>query len=168
MQIILPRDVRSRMVKVLRQARSREIGGFLMGEQLDDRGTFRVVDFTVDTESGERAYFERKPEVHASALQAFFHEHGNDFSRFNYLGEWHSHPSFPVHPSGTDINTMFKLVNGSENIDFAVLVIVRLRMFFLMEAGATLFMRGSPAQAAALVDDHTPKQHAAATRSRFI
>ena len=77
------------------------------------------------------------------ALAGFFRRTGSDFRRFNYLGEWHSHPSFAVLPSGEDMMSMQNLVNGERDIDFSALVIVRLRCFFLLEAAAYMFVRHS-------------------------
>ena len=75
------------------------------------------------------------------ALESFFRKTGSDFKRFNYLGEWHSHPSFPVRPSHEDIMSMQSLVEGERDIDFSALVIVRLRCLFLLEAAAYMFIR---------------------------
>jgi hypothetical protein len=47
------------------------------------------------------------------------------YRRFNYLGEWHSHPSFSVQPSFEDIESMTDIVeNGNSTITFAVPLIV--------------------------------------------
>lgn len=105
-------------------------------------GNFRVMDFSLDARSGSRSTFSRYPEVHRQALNDFFRRTGHDFTRFNYLGEWHSHPSFSAHPSYYDIATMTELVENSENISFAVLMIVRLRFQYWMDFSSTVFARG--------------------------
>lgn len=153
MQIALPSSVRKKICRELRQSGRRETGGLLLAEQLDDKGRFRVVDVTVDPRGGESAYFERRPELHTQALEAFFEKSGNDYGRFNYLGEWHSHPSFPVSPSMTDIRTMQAMVEDVGNIDFSVLMIVRLRMFFTLQIGTYLFMRGQGPQRVEMIAD---------------
>jgi len=163
MQIALPSAVRKKICRELSLAGRRETGGLLLAEQLDDQGRFRVVDVTVDPSGGESAYFERRPELHAQALEAFFEKHGNDFGRFNYLGEWHSHPSFPVDPSSTDMRTMQAMVEDAGNIDFAVLMIVRLRMFVMLQVGTYLFIRGQRPQRVEMIDDPTPR-----SKKRFI
>jgi proteasome lid subunit RPN8/RPN11 len=111
-----------------------------MGEQLAP-DYFRIVDFSVDDTTGTAAHFVRSPEHHAAALDRFFRKTGSDFKRFNYLGEWHSHPSFTVRPSHEDIMSMQSLVNGERDIDFSALVIVRLRYLLLLEAAAYMFVR---------------------------
>jgi integrative and conjugative element protein (TIGR02256 family) len=149
MQISLPREVVARMKPFLRKAGTREIGGVLMGEQIEP-GQFRIVDFSVDGTSGSTAHFVRSPEHHHEALQAFFTRTGNAFGRFNYLGEWHSHPSFPTRPSREDVLSMQDLVHGERNIHFAVLLIVRLRWMTWMDQSATLFMRHAAPQSVAI------------------
>ena len=61
-------------------------------------------------------------------LPAFFRElFTRSYGRRYYVGEWHSHPSFDVRPSGTDAETMRRLVRDPEFRGiFAVLMIVRL------------------------------------------
>lgn len=147
--ISLPSDQRAHFRKCLRRAGRREIGGILMGEQVAP-DHFRVVDFSVDETTGTAAHFVRSPSHHAEALESFFRRTGSDFRRFNYLGEWHSHPSFPVHPSQEDMISMQSLVDGERDIDFSALVIVRLRCFFLLEAAAYMFIRHSGPGCAAL------------------
>lgn len=140
-QVEIAEDVRARLRRALRSAGRREIGGVLMGEQIEP-GHFRVVDLSIDKETGGRAHFVRSPEAHAKALDAFFQRTGNQYDRFNYLGEWHSHPCFPVMPSVQDEWSMLELVRGERGIDFAVLLIVRLRWWWTISSSCTLFRRG--------------------------
>lgn len=142
MQVSLPNDVTARLVHELALAGNKEIGGILMAEQLNEAGCFRVVDFSVDPHSGKAEYFQRDPSTHGAVLEAFFERNGHDYGRFNYLGEWHSHPTFPVRPSLRDMKTMLHLVNGDEGIDFALLLIVKLVEATEMECSMTLFTRG--------------------------
>jgi len=120
-----------------------------MGEQVAP-DHFRVVDFSVDDTTGTAAHFVRSPEHHAKALDRFFRKTGSDFKRFNYLGEWHSHPSFSVRPSQEDIMSMQNLVNGERDIEFSALLIVRLRYFLRVEAAAHMFVRGAVPRKVAL------------------
>ena len=111
-----------------------------MGEQIAP-GHFRIVDFSVDATTGTAAHFVRSPAHHAEALETFFRKTGSDFRRFNYLGEWHSHPSFLAKPSQEDMMSMQSLVDGERDIDFSALMIVRLRCLLLLEASAYMFIR---------------------------
>lgn len=143
MQLQLPIDVLRGMRRHLFRSGSREIGGILMGEEIADQ-LFRIVDFSVDTSGGTRAQFLRDSDHHDEALSAFFERTGANYARFNYLGEWHSHPSFSVHPSLQDMHAMQDLVDGSGGVDFAVLFISRLRWYWHFECSAHLFVRGHP------------------------
>lgn len=114
-----------------------------MGEQVAP-DHFRIVEFSIDETIGTAAHFVRSPEHHAVALEGFFQRTAADYQRFNYLGEWHSHPSFPVRPSVEDIRSMQSLVDGERDIDFSALIIVRLRCLVLLEAAAYMFARRAP------------------------
>jgi proteasome lid subunit RPN8/RPN11 len=129
------------MKKALRRAGSREIGGILMGQELGT-GQFRVVDFSLDVISGENAHFVRDAEHHRQALERFFDQTGHDYKRFNYLGEWHSHPGFPAAPSEIDVGSMQELVEGERGIEFSVLLIVKLTFFRRFVASMSLHRRG--------------------------
>lgn len=141
MKLKLPREVREKLLRALRQAGSREIGGVLMGEQLE-AGDFRIVDVSIDGVSGSAAHFVRSVAQHREALATFFEGTGRDYARYNYLGEWHSHPRYSTHPSVEDVASMNDLVSGERDISFAVLMIVR-RSFWRgrLEAASYVFAR---------------------------
>lgn len=142
MQVEIADHVKGKLRGALRAAGSREIGGVLMGEQIAP-GHFRVVDLSIDSQTGGRAHFVRSSEAHAEALSAFFHETGHQYDRFNYLGEWHSHPRFAVTPSTQDVASMIDLVEGEREMEFAVLLIVRLRWWRRISCSCTLFCRSA-------------------------
>ena len=139
MKILLAPQIVKRLRHELRRAGRREIGGLLMGEDLG-AGLFRVVDISVQRSGGTHACFIRNPKDHQAYQQAFFSRTGEDYARFNYLGEWHSHPSFDVLPSGPDIETMQSIVSDpTVGANFLTLLIARLSGKQL-EATATVFM----------------------------
>lgn len=139
MKLLLPNDIVHKMRCHMLKAGSREIGGMLMGEEVGEQ-VFRIVDFTIDAKSGDVANFVRDDENHDKVLAKFFKRTGADYERFNYLGEWHTHPRFNVHPSVQDIQTMQDLVDGSGGVSFAVLLIARLRWIVSYECSAHLFV----------------------------
>src|SRR6266545_3157844 len=141
MRIELAPELQKRFRVALRDAGRREIGGMLFAEQIK-ADHFRIVDFSLDAYSGSHTAFRRDPWTHQRMLEEFFQRTGHDYVRFNYLGEWHSHPSFSVHPSREDVGTMTDIVhNEGSAITFAVLLIVRLRWSFLMDHSVTVFAR---------------------------
>ncbi|HDX8645075.1 TPA: Mov34/MPN/PAD-1 family protein [Aeromonas dhakensis] len=141
MQVEIADHVKDKLRRELRYAGSREIGGVLMGEQIAP-GHFRIVGLSTDNQTGGQAHFVRSPEDHAEALNAFFLKTDHQYDRFNYLGEWHSHPRFSVTPSAQDVASMIELVEGDRGINFAVLLIVRLHWWRKMSCSCTLFYKG--------------------------
>lgn len=133
-------DLRRRMRRELGRAGRVEIGGVLMAEQITP-GHFRLADFTVDAQRGGAAHFVRSVEEHRTALDRFFAATASDYARFNYLGEWHSHPNHLPVPSIEDAASMEELVTRERDIPFAVLLVVR-RTWRTLLATATLFERG--------------------------
>lgn len=57
----------------------------------------------------------------------FFDRTAHQYTRYNYIGEWHSHPNLKLRPSDIDVAAMRRLVADHEfKGRFAVLMIVRL------------------------------------------
>lgn len=129
-------------MQVLRRRGVTETGGILMGEHVAE-GEFRIVDFTVQHAAGTFGSFLRLPQKHLRSLRSFLNRTGNDYRRFNYLGEWHSHPAFSVRPSASDIIAMRTLVDDpTTGATFAILMIVRLEGRTL-QAGTYVFIPGN-------------------------
>jgi [CysO sulfur-carrier protein]-S-L-cysteine hydrolase len=153
MQLSLAPGVVKRLQRELRRAGSQEIGGLLMGEHLGAE-LFRVIEISVQRSGGSQACFIRNPRNHQAQLKSFFTRTGEDFTRFNYLGEWHSHPSFEPAPSHTDIQTMQSIVNDpAVGVTFAILLIPKLVSNRTIEATATAFtMSGVPLEIPLLIE----------------
>ena len=114
----------------------------LFGEHIADE-EFRVADVTVAGQ-GSFASFVRAITDVVGLLENFFVQTKRDYQRFNYLGEWHSHPSFALIPSGTDDSTMRAIVNDpSTNARFAVSIIVKLINGKLHAAAFAYFPNGT-------------------------
>ena len=123
---MLAPQVIKRLKRELRRAGRQEIGGLLMGEHLGAE-RFRLVEISVQRSGGDQACFIRNPREHQAQLEKFFAETGQDYTRFNYLGEWHSHPSFAAVPSSTDFQTMQGIIDDpSVGANFLVLLVVKL------------------------------------------
>ncbi len=141
MKLLLPHPIIKRLRRKLR-GRIREIGGIMVGEHTGP-DEFRVVDISFQKRGGTIAHFVRDPAHHKAFLAEFFKRTGNAYERFNYIGEWHSHPTFEPLPSGEDFRTMYDLVEDLEvGVNFAVLIIARLRGWSTVELSATLVRPG--------------------------
>ncbi|OAS21390.1 Mov34/MPN/PAD-1 family protein [Paenibacillus oryzisoli] len=125
--ILLPFKIRKRMIGLLKSAGTREIGGILMGEHVSE-SVFRICDFTVQQQGGTWISFVRKMEESLKqSLRTFFKSTDFQYTRFNYLGEWHSHPSFSLIPSSLDQESMWEIVQDpSVGANFSILLIVKL------------------------------------------
>ncbi|HCF3084909.1 TPA: Mov34/MPN/PAD-1 family protein [Pseudomonas aeruginosa] len=122
--ILLP-EQHELLLAALRKAGRREVGGILMGEHAGPN-LFIVREMTVHRR-GTFASFVRRIEDAIGSLRTFFRERGHDYARFNYIGEWHSHPSFEPYPSRTDDLSMLQIVQDrTVGANFAVLLITKL------------------------------------------
>ena len=110
----------------LRRGGLRETGGQLFG-QMHAPGDFSVTDVTTQRRMGSISRFFVDVAESLQAAARFFTRTGGAYRTFNYIGEWHSHPSYPTRPSSTDVSTMQDLVRADAfRGHFAVLLIVRL------------------------------------------
>lgn len=127
----------------LMRAGSNEIGGVLAAENLGG-GVFEIVDISVQRTGGGFASFVRKFGQHDRFMRRFFGRTGHCYERFNYLGEWHSHPSFPALPSTVDGRQMQLLLREpDQKANFLVLLVVKAGKNGI-EASAHAFAKGIP------------------------
>ena len=139
------------MIVELQRAGSREIGGILLGEHINEN-EFQVCYLTIQRTMGGFAFFERLIQEIIEPLQKFFKKTHQNYRRFNYLGEWHSHPSFALQPSPIDDSTMKEMI-GDMNFgaNFVVLMIVKLSVDNKFEGTVTVYRNGNDSSPAELV-----------------
>lgn len=125
MHVRIASDEVRKLGAALKRAGTREVGGQLFGEQLAP-SRFRVTELTIQRRGGTFSRFVVDLVQAARDAFTFFHRTGRTYVRFNYVGEWHSHPSFEVRPSATDVETMRGLVRDPAfKGNFSVLMIAR-------------------------------------------
>ena len=140
MKIFLPNQIERRLILALEKAGAKEIGGVLMGEHIGE-AEFRIVDLTIQKKRGTFAFFVRLVSDAVVSLQRFFKQTGYNYRKFNYLGEWHSHPSFPPTPSPKDVQSMLEIVTDTNiGANFVILLIIRSKDAQEIEATATTFL----------------------------
>jgi len=121
----------------------------LFGEHVSE-DVFRIVEATV-AGTGSVAAFVRTVLDSLRQLDRFFSRTNRDYRRFNYLGEWHSHPSFALSPSATDDRTMCEIVNDpATGAQFALSLIVKL-VDQRLEAKTFVYFTGGKRQDADVV-----------------
>ena len=112
--------------KALKKAGDREIGGILFGEHIED-SDFKVIQATKQNKGGNQTHFQRDASKAIKDIGRLNARYKNNHERFNYLGEWHSHPNVPALPSAQDEATMRQLlVESDATVNFLVLIIIRL------------------------------------------
>lgn len=123
--VILNPHCVSKLRDALHVAGEIEIGGVLAAEQIAE-GTFRVLDISVQM-GVSASRFVRDPEIHRKFIADFHERMEHQFERYNYIGEWHSHPNFSIMPSTEDFLEMQRLVEDAEQKStFLALLVVRL------------------------------------------
>ena len=139
MQLLIPPEIALRLVNALAQAGEKEIGGILMGEHVGP-DIFRVKEVTIQRKGGTFAAFVRIVAEILAPLRAFFDATKHEYARFNYLGEWHSHHSFALSPSGRDHMTMYEIVTDQEvGARFVLLLLVKLSDHNELEGRVTVY-----------------------------
>jgi integrative and conjugative element protein (TIGR02256 family) len=137
--VSIPVDIQCTLRAALREASTAECGGVLMGEHVGP-DLFAVRALTVQG-GGSFASFVRNARAALRALAEFFRRSNEDFARFNYLGEWHSHPSFTVNPSGVDHRSMLDIAtNPDVRANFVVLLIFKLGAKEELEGSAHTYL----------------------------
>ena len=140
MNLLLPPEIAEQLIRILKKAGRNETGGILMGEHIAEN-QFRIMEITAQYGGGAFAFFMRSLKDIIEPLNAFFRKTGFKYRRYNYIGEWHSHPSFKPIPSEADILSMFEIVcDKNVGAKFAVLLIVRLINTYEIEATASVFL----------------------------
>lgn len=165
-QVLIDDACLRRLKRELKLAGSREMGGVLAAENLGN-GQFRIVAMSFQRSGGSVASFVRDPLFHRRFMRRFMARTGNQPERFNYFGEWHSHPSFVPLPSGTDVAQMQQLISARDQAaNFLVLLIAKLNSSGVVEASVHAFRRAYPPLQVALVsgEDARLQDHSGQSR----
>lgn len=140
-EVTLSAKCARKLKKELRAAGANEIGGVLAAEQTGD-GKFLVRALSVQRD-GTPTSFMRDSAQHRKFIRRFHLLTGFQPQRFNYLGEWHSHPSFLALPSRPDIQQMHAEINDPEQMaSFLVLMVVKLGHDVSLIGSVYAFRRG--------------------------
>lgn len=124
-KLILPPQIRETVKAALQKAGEREVGGVLMAEHIG-MNEFEVKELTIHRR-GTFFNFVRRIEEAVTRMLSFFERAKHEYTRFNYIGEWHSHPRFAPVPSEPDDASMMAIVQDPElGANFVVLLIVKL------------------------------------------
>lgn len=112
-----------KIFKALKKYGDYEIGGMLVGYK-KEKNHFAISDVTIanDISKFRITKFIREPSKSIKMLIESFKK-----KKHNYLGEWHSHPSFSLYPSSGDVVTMQGiLADKGYGVNFVLLIIAKL------------------------------------------
>lgn len=125
-----------------------------MGEHVGTNA-FVVRSLTIQG-GGTFASFVRNARSALRALSDYFQRSNHDYTRFNYLGEWHSHPSFSVQPSQTDHQSMVDIAtNSAVGANFVVLLVFKLARNGRLDGSAHTYLPDGTFFASQLVFEQT-------------
>lgn len=134
--VVFNENSKRKIIEALEKYSPNEIGGILIGVK-DTTGNFIITDVSISNEAKEFRFasFTRGTYI----AQRLLKKHYKNKTGF-YLGEWHSHPSFALYPSGKDIDTMEGIISDPDyNVSFAILTIVKLNNDNFFESKGFLF-----------------------------
>lgn len=113
-----------------------------MGEHVGPN-KFRVKDLTIQRKGGTFATFIRLVSEILTPLREFFESTKHDYTKFNYLGEWHSHHSFALRPSTRDHATMYEMVSDPHlGARFVILLLIRIDEHDFLDGAVTIYQLG--------------------------
>jgi len=125
-KLIINPDIKRKIIKACAKADIRECGGVLFGEHVGEN-LFRIAEVSTNTKTGIFAHFIRDIVSTIKQLRRFFSKYKHKYTKYNYMGEWHSHPQFALKPSNKDEESIMDIV-GDDHVgaNFIILMIVRL------------------------------------------
>lgn len=154
MQILLPETIEQRIIHSVKRAPHNEIGGILMGEHVSP-DAFRISELTIQTKGGSAITFIRSLSAIAIPLRRFFRQTRHRYTRFNYLGEWHSHPGLALIPSSRDCDSMWEIVEDARvGANFAILLIVHCVTEVELAGRVMVFLPGRQVFEGELIREH--------------
>jgi len=159
--VLILRPELETLTQALRRSGHREIGGVLMAEHTG-QNHFTVREVSVQRR-GTLASFVRGLTDALSSIRRFLTDTAHDYTRFNYLGEWHSHPSFEPFPSAQDDASMRQIVEDTRvGANFVVLLIIKLDEQGSLVGSVHTYLPSGEKLASELVIEGLPSQEARA------
>jgi len=103
----------------------------LFAKRLDD-DTYEIDEVYLERRVGSIAFVKLYNNHRYKRFQARYHKkHKFDYRKHNYIGDWHSHPSFECVPSGFDMMEV-EMDMQESNADFLIQVILKVERNLLV------------------------------------
>ncbi len=125
MKIIIPKKLTKKIFNQVKKGKLNETKGALFARKISD-DIFEVDDVYIESKVGSFAFVELVNNKKYQVYQKSYHKkNGYDYVNHNYIGDWHSHPSFELYPSSYDMAEVKSDLKKS-NAKFLVQVIVKI------------------------------------------
>lgn len=124
MKIIIPKLIAAKIYNQVIKYSPNETKGALFAKKISNE-LFEIDDIYIEKNVGSFAFVTLINNKKYQKFQKTYHEkNNNDYVRHNYIGDWHSHPSFELNPSSFDIKEVKEDLKAS-NAKFLIQIIVK-------------------------------------------
>jgi [CysO sulfur-carrier protein]-S-L-cysteine hydrolase len=144
MTIILPKKISKILHKQIHRHSPNETKGALFAKQIDD-DHYEIDEVYLERQIGSIAFVRLYNNQRYKRFQKQYHaKHDDDFLHHNYIGDWHSHPSFECVPSSFD-RMEVEMDLQQSNANFLIQVILKVEYNKLV-GDAFLYNKDASAQ----------------------
>ncbi len=124
MEIIIPKKISLILIKQISKHSPLETKGALFAEDLGN-DTFKIDEVYLEPKPGTTTFVKLYINQEYLSFQKNYHKfRKNNFSKYNYIGDWHSHPLFECLPSSYDVSEVEEDIKKSNAI-FLVQIILK-------------------------------------------
>jgi len=124
MKIIVPKNIVDSIFGAVEKAGVCEIKGALYAKYISSN-CYEIEDVFISKNAGTSFFSNLIIGFSYHRFEKnYFKKHNNDFKNHNYIGDWHSHPSFECIPSEYDVKEAFDELRNS-NANFLIQLIVK-------------------------------------------
>ena len=125
MKIIVQKEVRIKIQNKLNKSRSNESKGACFAFRMSN-DCYLIEDVFISKEKGTFCFSNLKINFRYKRFEKnYFRKHNFDYLNHNYIGDWHSHPSFECKPSNYDKKEAFEELKKS-NANFLIQLILKM------------------------------------------
>jgi len=123
LEIIIPKEITLRLIKQISKYSPLETKGALFAEDLGN-DTFKIDEVYLEPKPGTTTFVKLYINHEYVTFQKNYHKlRKNNFSKYNYIGDWHSHPLFECFPSSYDVSEVEKDMKQSNAIFLVQLIL---------------------------------------------
>ena len=125
MKIIIQNDVKTKLYEALTKAGINEIKGACFAYN-SSPNVFEIEEVYISPVQGTFAFSNLIINYKYKKFERdYFKRHNYDYEKHNYIGDWHSHPSFDCIPSQYDIKEVLDELSKS-NANFLIQLILKI------------------------------------------